>query len=1008
MVNERAEQRVEKAGLRVGTWNVSSINVRGQQTQRQQALLEDCETKGVQLLGLTDTRRKGSGCEVWTSDRDKRKWSFHYSGVSSGRAAAGVGFVVSPKLSEDVVLFKPINERLCYLQVRIGRKVETFVLAYAPTKELQYPGFLTSLDSVYMSLKDRSKAILLGDLNGQVGNNRDVWGEVLGPHGVPGTSSNGVKLLTFLSERGLCVMNTYFKNRDSRKYTWERPNVVTRGAKRSLIDLFVSSTNCRCLWTNVRSYKTTRYNSDHRLVVASLRTSFTPPTRRQRPRRISRIRHEQLKFPETEERFQEGMEEAFRRQADVPAETVEEDWRRFRSSLLSTCAEACGTSTKVIGTRRSHTQWWSVGVKEAVMSKRVARRRLAQKPYNPAVLTAYKVAKRLEQKILRQAKSLSKKKFGQFLENSWQMSKSNYWKVIRRLRSRRNDTSHSIKSKEGAALDNQSDILRRWAEYFKNLLNPTVHTEQWSPPKDFRRSPTDRDEQLNEELPNLEELNDALQKVKEGRAAGVDEIRPEMVKTMGTNGVAWLLQIFRNIWKSGRCPSDWSTAALVPLYKKGDIADCNNYRGISLLSLPSKLFATVLLRRCQKLAEHVLSEEQTGFRRGRGTTDAIFTLRIALEKRWEFNQPVHLAFIDLEKAYDRVPRDVLWQVLPCYGIKGTLLRSVMSLYDNTSGVVRTSFGLSEKFPQTVGVRQGCTLSPYLFLIYMDAIMRKCRPTMREGIGRLEVRRLLYADDIVLLEESRETLQGTIDEVSSACEQSGMRVSTSKTKVMEVSRDPSILSLTVRGEPLEQVEHFSYLGTMISQNGSPDLDVSKRLKTARAVLSTLYDTVIREAELSLPAKAAIFNQVFTPTLLYGHESLTLNNERRARLKACEMSFIRTALGVSLREETRNSDLRDRFGSRAPLLYRLEQSQLKWYGHVLRMAEDRLPKRTLEAKMVGKRPVGKPRKRWLSSICELLKRLGVSEGQARVMAQDRRQWKKLIEELPHRTLGKGESG
>lgn len=1005
---KRRDRKEEEVHLRVGTWNVSSINVRGQRKQRQVALLHDCKAKGLQILGLTDTRKNGSGEELWRSADSIKPWKLYYSGGSTSPARAGVGFLVSPNLSKQVVQFVRISSRLCYLRVEFGGKIETFVLAYAPTKEAEYPDFLKSLDSVYRTLKDRDRAILLGDLNGQVGNNRGVWGDVLGPHGVPGTSINGEKLLTFLSERGLCIMNTYFKNRISRKYTWERPSVVTRGAKRSLIDIFVCSANHRSLWTNVRSYTSTRYSSDHRLVVASLRIGYAPPTRRPRSRMLTRIRHEQLKYPETEERFRKRMEEKAKEQTAEKDGTVEADWNRFRSSLLSTCAEVCGTTTKVIGTKRRHTQWWTAEVKKAVKDKRIARRQLAEKPYDLAVLATFKETKRKEQKILRQAKALSGKKFGELLENSWQVSRSKYWKVIRSLRTTRSDTSTSIKSKEGATLDNQADILRRWAEYFETLLNPTVRTQRWSSPKGFVRSPTDRDDQLNEMSPNMEEISSALQMVRVGRAAGVDEIRPEMLKTMGSDGVAWLLQIFRNIWKNGRCPSDWSTAALVPLFKKGDASDCNNYRGISLLSLPSKLFATVLLRRCQRLAEHVLAEEQTGFRRGRGTTDAIFTLRLALEKRWECNQPTHLAFIDLEKAYDRVPREILWKILPDYGVRGTLLRAIQSLYDNTTGVVRTACGLSEKFPQTVGLRQGCTLSPYLFIIFMDAIMRKCLPTPGEAIGRPMVRHLLYADDIVLLEVSSEALQVAVNRVSIACERAGMRVSVSKTKVMVVSRDPAVLSLTVREEPLEQVESFSYLGTIISQNGSPDSDVSKRLKAARAVLSSLYNTVIRKAELSVPAKTAIFNQVLVPTLLYGHESLTLNNERRARLKACEMSFIRAALGVSLREEIRNSDLREQFGIKIPLLYRLEQSQLKWYGHVLRMTENRLPKQILESKMEGKRPVGRPRKRWQSSICEILKRLGVSEEEAKAVARDRLQWRKLIQELPFRALGKGESG
>ena len=164
-------------------------------------------------------------------------------------------------------------------------------------------------------------------------------------------------------------------------------------------------------------------------------------------------------------------------------------------------------------------------------------------------------------------------------------------------------------------------------------------------------------ERRNEEWAPITEVevNAALRSTENRKAAGVCGIPPELLKYGGEEMVCELTTLFNLIMEEKRVPEEWKKAIIVPIFKnKGSKLECGNYRGISLISVPSKVFMRVLLNRMKPKIEEGLREEQDGFRGGRSTVDQIFSLRQILENRWEFALPVYCAFIDLEKAYDSV------------------------------------------------------------------------------------------------------------------------------------------------------------------------------------------------------------------------------------------------------------------------------------------------------------------------------------------------------------------
>ena len=221
----------------------------------------------------------------------------------------------------------------------------------------------------------------------------------------------------------------------------------------------------------------------------------------------------------------------------------------------------------------------------------------------------------------------------------------------------------------------------------------------------------------------IEEVKRALNETKGGKAPGMDGVRVEMLKEGGVTALEWLVRLFNICFMLSIVPVDWVIACMVPLYKgKGDMYECSNFRGISLLSVVGKVYGRVLINRIRDKTENVIAEVQGGFRRGRGCTDQIFTVRQICEKYLGKGKDVYFAFLDLEKAYDRVDRDAMWNVLRLYGIGGRLLRGVKSFYVGSKACVRVGNEVSEWFPVRVGLRQGCVMSPWLFNLYMDGVI----------------------------------------------------------------------------------------------------------------------------------------------------------------------------------------------------------------------------------------------------------------------------------------------
>jgi len=268
--------------------------------------------------------------------------------------------------------------------------------------------------------------------------------------------------------------------------------------------------------------------------------------------------------------------------------------------------------------------------------------------------------------------------------------------------------------------------------------------KQWGKNNQFLEGTRDKrtivqktENEYNAQDITLAELEAAIRRVKRHEAAGPDEIPMESYKEMNADNKNKVLQILKKWWNNEDMPEEMLRARVVMIYKKGDTNKYANYRPISLLNSMYKLFATVLQKRIADKLDRQLQETQYGFRAKRGTADAIYLVRRMMEYGEKTTNPLHLVLLDWEKAFDKVDRQGLFEALDRLGVHAKLIQLVKMLYKNTQFKVVIDGNTSKWETQETGIRQGCPLSPYLFLVVMTAMFRDIHFNMREGMAKIQ-------------------------------------------------------------------------------------------------------------------------------------------------------------------------------------------------------------------------------------------------------------------------------
>jgi len=601
------------------------------------------------------------------------------------------------------------------------------------------------------------------------------------------------------------------------------------------------------------------------------------------------------------------------------------------------------------------------------------------------------------------------------LERGGGMNDPNLFRKIDKLFCTKTSVRLPIKDDKGEFITDEKEKLDQWRKWGCAVFNvePSVTgvVEDVPQPAEWEGMEPHVVVERNGELrkviidpnivPSEVEVAQSIRKLSNNKAADRDRTIAEMFKMAGKPKE--ITTCIVEMWERKEAPESWMMIDIVPIYKKGDVSICDNYRPISIIDMFSKAFGNLLKTRVEAVVQGKLLEAQAGFTKHRSCQDMIFILRMLRGYSKEVKQAVYGCFVDLRKAYDSVDRETLWKVLQHYGIDGDLLDMIKLLYKNTRTAIRVGDGRTEEFSLKAGVKQGCVLSPLLFNIYLDFVVRQALKRFGEAgvgvaygaretwynplggrnkgmgpVGVLNISALLYADDTALLASSYADICKMVNILEEVTKEWGLTISIPKTNIMvwEAPEGEVRPPLIIRGEVVEEVQEFKYLGSMFTSVGGDARDVEVRINKAWGCFHKLKKKVWRQRAFGLATKMKIYKMTVIPTLLYGSESWTLTETEEDKLESVQMRMLRSIMRISLRDHKTNIEIREQAGV-ASIGYLIRWGRLNWFEKVMNMSDGRWPRQVLCGYLVegNDRQRGRPPLRWTDKVKGDMKLAGI---------------------------------
>ena len=360
------------------------------------------------------------------------------------------------------------------------------------------------------------------------------------------------------------------------------------------------------------------------------------------------------------------------------------------------------------------------------------------------------------------------------------------------------------------------------------------------------------------------------------------------------------------------------------------------------------------------------------------------------------NSQLIVNFLDYEKAFDSIDRATLWKILRHNGIPEKMVHLIKSMYEGTSCRVVHDGQLTDSFDIKTGVRQGCLLSPFLFILAIDWLMKETTRGRRNGIQWTpwtQLDDLDFADDLALLSHTREQMQEKTSVLNSLSRSVGLRIHPGKSKVLKIV-SASKEQVEIEGNALEDVESFCYLGSIIDRDGGTTAEIKSRIGKAQAAFTSL-NKLWRTRDISLRTKLRIFNSNVKSVLLYGCETWNASQTCIKRIQVFINKCLRMLLKIRWTDKVTNEEVFRRTGQ-GPVGVEVGKRRWRWIGHTLRKPGS-TTRKVMDWNPQGKRSRGRPRGTWRRVTENDVQRSGMTWNSVKKLAQDRERWRVFVRGL-----------
>jgi hypothetical protein len=594
------------------------------------------------------------------------------------------------------------------------------------------------------------------------------------------------------------------------------------------------------------------------------------------------------------------------------------------------------------------------------------------------------------------------------------------WKELKKLArwTKKDKTPDTVRNEKNEEVSGEG-ILEVWKESFRLLGVEDRKDDKFD--VEFGESVVKEQEEIeaesyhshnyNQELDtpiHPTEITGAIRRLKQGKAAGNDEVVAEVLKKGGDQVEYSMYLLCSKVWNEEKLPTDWTRGMIFPIYKDGDEKDTSNYRGITLLSIVGKVYAQVINERLMMWCERhkILVEEQGGFRPHRGCPDQLFSLVEVLKNRGD--KGTFCCFIDVKKAFDRVFRAGLWKRIAEEGVKGKMWRVLKSIYETVESCVKVNGSLTDWFPIETGVRQGCVLSPLLYAIFINGLVKELNEL---NIG-VEIEKegktlssLLYADDIVLIADDRYNLQTMLNTVTKYAKKWRFELNPKKSEVVVFGQKyaPRNIKWKLGDKIIKQVTQYKYLGIELNRklNWSPYL--KRVLGKARRNMTRSMAMGIKGGFLTPRLANILWMSLVRSIIEYGCE--IWGNTSSTHLEKIQLDMGKRILrcGSRMSEEVVRGEMGwERQKARS------DEMRLRYWAKIIRMEDDRIVKRIyresrnrMEKEEVEKRENEniKMTKTWCMYTRNLMRKLKLETEWNLEQVKEEEEWNEIVRERIH---------